>query len=46
MASSRQISWRSLVEKADPDWRKEYLSPVAYNFSNGRQFRQKVNPYE
>lgn len=39
-------SWRQMVEDADPDYRKESLRPVVYKFSNGREFRQRLNPYD
>lgn len=32
------ISFRQLVLEADPNWEKESLRPVVYEFSNGRKF--------
>lgn len=43
--ATRQISWRALVEEADPDWLNSYLRPVVYRFSNGRKFYSPPNPY-
>ena len=35
---SKKISWKELVEKADP---KRNEPKVAYVFSNGRKFKEK-----
>jgi hypothetical protein len=39
-------SWAQLVRQADPKYTQESLRPVAYEFSNGRKFRQKTDPYK
>lgn len=44
MASSTR-SWRQMVLDADPDFQRESLRPVVYEFSSGRKFRQRANPY-
>lgn len=38
-------SWRQKVMDADPNWLKESLRPIVYEFSNGRKFEQKPDPY-
>lgn len=45
MTTSTTRSWRSIVEEADKDFRKESTQPVAYKFSNGREFRQPIDVY-
>lgn len=41
--SSSVRSWRQMVTDADPDFMRESLRPVVYEFPNGRKFRQR-NP--
>lgn len=43
MASVR--SWSQLVRNADPDFDRESRRPWVYEFSNGRRFLDKPNPY-
>ena len=43
--SSSTRSWRQIVLQADPDFLRDSLRPVVYEFSNGRQFRQRLYPY-
>lgn len=38
-------NWAQLVRQADVNFDRESLRPVVYEFSNGRKFRQKTNPY-
>jgi hypothetical protein len=38
-----QKSWRQLVKSVDPDVDKR---EVAYEWSNGKKFKQKKDPYE
>lgn len=39
-------SWIDLVRQADPDYDKDRLvNKRAYEFSNGRTFQDKPNPY-
>lgn len=40
-----QRSWGALVRAHDEDFDRDSLKPITYEFSNGRQFRQPVNPY-
>lgn len=40
-----QTNLRELVRKADPNWDKERLQPVAYEFSNGRKFKEPNPPF-
>lgn len=43
--AEKTISWLDLVRKADPEWEKERLRPWVYEFSNGRRFEDKPDPY-
>lgn len=38
-------SWRQMVLDADRDFILESTRPIAYEFSNGRKFRQPYAPY-
>ena len=38
-------SWAQIVRDADKDFDLESRRPVVYEFSNGRKFRQKPDPY-
>lgn len=38
-------SWESEVRKADKDYDQERLRPVVYRWSNGREFRDRPDPY-
>ena len=38
-------SWSAEVRKADRDFDQERLRPVAYRFSNDREFRDRPDPY-
>lgn len=38
MSTSRTLLWQQLVTEADPNWLKEKIRPVQYQFSNGREF--------
>jgi hypothetical protein len=40
-----QRTLRQMVQEADPEFQKESRRPVIYSFSNGREFRQKPDPY-
>lgn len=46
-ASFTLRSWRDRIREADPEFEtdKERREPVVYEFSNGRKFRDKRNPY-
>lgn len=39
MTTTTQRNWRAIVEAVDENFLKEALRPVAYRFSNGREFR-------
>lgn len=39
-------SWRQLVLDADPDFLRESLRPVVYEFAGGRKFTQPADPYQ
>lgn len=43
--SSTQRSWLSLILEVEPDWQKKRQTEPAYEFSNGRIFQRKPNPY-
>lgn len=44
--SSSSRSWRQQVlDAGDPDFWTESRTPVVYEFSNGRKFRQPIDPY-
>lgn len=44
--STSQRSWIDLVRQADPDWDKDKnQTKKVYEFSNGRTFDDKPNPY-
>lgn len=45
VTTSREITWASVIRKADPDFDKEKLKEPAYEFSSGRVFTQRQNPY-
>jgi hypothetical protein len=45
MSNSSTLSWVQQVKTADPNWEKDRLRPVTYQFSNGRTFTDKPNPY-
>ena len=40
---ARSISWRKLVEEADPELKKP---PTVYKFGKGKEFKDKKDPYE
>lgn len=43
--SSRTLSWLQQVQEADPQWQKNYIRPVVYEFSNGRTFTWRPDQY-
>lgn len=43
--ASRIISWQQLVQEADPDWLKDKLRPVRYEFTNGKIFVARPDEY-
>lgn len=42
---SRTISWRQIVQEADPDFTKRLYRPIIYEFSNGRTFEKDPSVY-
>jgi len=42
---TRIISWQQLVLENDPDWVRQSLNPVVWEFSNGRRFVDPAQPY-
>ena len=41
-----EVSFKALVQRADRDWSRETVRPIAYEFSNGREFRVTERPGE
>lgn len=41
----KTINFKQLVLEADPNWEKENLRPVIYEFSNGRKFVKDPQVY-
>lgn len=39
----KKISWKAIVDKADPDRKKR---KPEYRFSNGREFLERTNKYQ
>jgi hypothetical protein len=37
-------TWKLIVQRADRDWSKGSVRPVAYEFSNGREFNVTERP--
>jgi len=37
-------TWKTLIQRADRDWTKNAVRPVAYEFSNGREFKVLERP--
>jgi len=42
---TRIISWQQLVLENDPDWVRQSLNPVVWEFSNGRRFVDPAQVY-
>lgn len=42
---AKTISWQSEVQNADPDWLKNKLRPIRYEFSNGKRFVARPDEY-
>lgn len=42
---TRILSWQQQVQEADPNWLRDSLRPVIYQFSNGRRFVRDPNTY-
>lgn len=42
---TRILSWLQQVIEADPNFRRDSLRPVVYEFSNGRKFVDDPNVY-
>jgi len=38
---TRRTDLRREVRKADPEWDRDSKRPVAYRFSNGREFKER-----
>lgn len=45
MPSARTISWAQLVNESDPDWLKDKLRPIRYEFTNGKRFVARPDEY-
>ena len=43
--TTRTVSWRDLVLKADPDWLFESLNPIVYWWPKGNERRDGDGPY-
>lgn len=43
--ASRTISWQAEVQNADPDWQKDKLRPIRYEFSNGKRYVARPDEY-
>lgn len=42
---TRILSWQQLVLENDPDWIRQSLNPVVWEFSNGRRFVDPAQVY-
>lgn len=45
MSNSSTLNWMQEIMKLDPTWQKTRTQPEVYEFSNGRKFKDKPNPY-
>jgi len=45
MTTTTTRSWLDLVRKADKDFDEKRLRPVVYVMSNGREFKDRPDPY-
>lgn len=45
MTTYTSRTWETLVRAADKDFDDKRLRPVAYKMSNGREFKDRPDPY-
>jgi hypothetical protein len=45
MSQQTTRSYRAILEEADPDFYQQRRKQPAYEFSNGRRFYEKPDPY-
>lgn len=45
MSNSSTLSWLQEIIKRDQNWQKTRTQQEVYEFSNGRKFKDKPDPY-